>query len=132
MKIIKFKSFKKKSGTLIPFSIKKNFPIKVKRIFLINGKKNFTRGEHAHKKCSQFLFPVLGKIKIECTSVEGKSKFFLNYDKKEGYLIKPKTWLKIKFLTKNAILLVACDKEYNFNDYIENYKDFLKIIRKKT
>ena len=42
------------------------------------GKKNFTRGEHAHKKCSQFLFPVLGKIKIECTSIEGKSKFFLN------------------------------------------------------
>ena len=52
---IKFKGYKKKSGTLVPFSLKKNFPIKVKRIFLINGKKNFIRGDHAHKKCSQFL-----------------------------------------------------------------------------
>ena len=38
---IKFKGYKKKSGTLVPFSLKKNFPIKVKRIFLINGKKKF-------------------------------------------------------------------------------------------
>ena len=36
---IKFKSFKKKSGSLIPLSLKKDFPIKVKRIFLIKGKK---------------------------------------------------------------------------------------------
>ena len=68
MKKIKFKYFKKKSGTLIPFSLKKSFPIKVKRIFIIDGKKNFTRGDHAHKNCSQFLFPILGKIKIQSIS----------------------------------------------------------------
>ena len=34
----KFKSFRKKSGTLIPFSLKKSFPIKPKRIFFVNGK----------------------------------------------------------------------------------------------
>ena len=39
MKKIKFKSYKKKSGTLIAFSLVKDFPIKVKRIFVINGKK---------------------------------------------------------------------------------------------
>ena len=130
MKKFKFKSFKKKSGTLIAFSMIKDFPIKVKRIFVINGKKNFTRGNHAHKKCSQFVFPVLGKIKIDCISKKGKKKIILDFSKKEGYLLKPKTWCKIKFLTKNAVLLVACDMEYKFNDYIEDYSDFLKIIKK--
>ena len=43
----------------------------------------------------------------------------------------PKTWCKIKFLTKNAILLVACDMEYKFSDYIEDYSKFLQIIKKK-
>ena len=76
MKKIKFKSFKKKSGTLIAFSMIKDFPIKVKRIFVINGKKNFTRGNHAHKKCSQFVFPVLGKIKIDCISKREKKRLF--------------------------------------------------------
>ena len=53
MKIIKFKSYKKSSGTLVPFSMLKDMPFKVKRIFLIYGNKNFTRGNHAHKKCSE-------------------------------------------------------------------------------
>lgn len=130
MNKIKFKSFRKKSGTLIPFSLRKNFPIKVKRIFFINGKKNFTRGDHAHKKCSQFVFPILGKILVSCISKKEKKTITLDYKKKEGYLLKPKTWCKIKFLTKNAVLLVACDMEYNFNDYIENYSEFLKILKK--
>ena len=131
MQKVKFKSFKKKSGTLVAFSLKKNFPIKVKRIFVINGKKNFIRGDHAHKKCSQFLFPLLGKIKIDCTSRKGRKSIILDFKKKEGYLLKPKTWCKIKFLTKNAILMDACDMEYKFNDYIEKYKDFLKIIKQR-
>ena len=50
MKKFKFSSFKKKSGKLTAFSLKKSFPIKVKRIFIINGEKNFIRGDHAHKK----------------------------------------------------------------------------------
>ena len=54
MNKIKFRSYKRKSGTLVPFSLAKSFPIKVKRIFIINGKKGFIRGDHAHKKCSQF------------------------------------------------------------------------------
>ena len=127
---VKFKSFKKKSGTLIPFSLKKSFPIKVKRIFIIDGKKNFTRGDHAHKKCSQFFFPIIGKIKINCITKKEIKSIILDHKKKEGYLLKPKTWCKIKFLTKNAILLVACDMEYKFSDYIEKYSDFLRIIKK--
>ncbi len=131
MKKYKFKQFKKKSGSLVAFSLKKSFPIEVKRIFIINGKKNFTRGDHAHKKCSQFLFPVLGKIKIDCVSKKNKQTILLNHKNNTGYLLKPKTWCKIKFLTKNAILLVACDMEYKFSDYIERYSDFLKILKKE-
>ena len=131
MNKIKFKVYKKRSGTLVPFSLKKNFPINVKRIFIINGKKNFIRGDHAHKKCSQFLFPILGKIRVDYVSKKKEGSVLLDFSKREGYLLKPKTWCKIKFLTKNAILLVACDMEYEFKDYIESYKEFLKIIKKR-
>ena len=131
MKKIKFKSYSKISGTLVPFSIKKNIPFIVKRIFLIYGNKNFVRGDHAHKKCSQLLVPVSGKIEIICENKKRKFKKILNYRLKEGHLIKPKTWCKIKFLTNNSILMVFCDQEYQFRDYIEKYNDFLKIIKKK-
>ena len=130
MKKFNFKSFKKKSGKLTAFSLRKSFPIKVKRIFIINGEKNFVRGDHAHKRCSQFVYSILGKIKIELVSKIEKKTIILDHNRNEGYLLKPKTWCKIKFLTKNAILLVACDMEYQFSDYIEKYSDFLKIIKK--
>ena len=126
----KIKSFQKKSGTLIPISFKKNIPFKVKRIFFILGEKNFIRGDHAHKKCSQFLIPILGKINVSIENKNGIIKKNLEHKKKEGYLLKPLTWCKIKFLSKNSILMVACDMEYDFKDYIEKYKDFKKQISK--
>jgi len=126
-----FKKFTKKSGSLIPFSLAKDVPFPTKRIFLIYGKKNFTRGDHAHHKCKQFLVPIYGKMEIK---YENKIKSFskiLNYKDKKGLLLKSKTWCKIKFKTNNCILMVFCDREYEFNDYIENYKNFLKIVKKK-
>ena len=126
-----FKKFTKKSGSLIPFSLAKDVPFPTKRIFLIYGKKNFTRGDHAHHKCKQFLVPIYGKMEIK---YENKIKSFskiLNYKDKKGLLLKSKTWCKIKFKTNNCILMVFCDREYEFKDYIENYKNFLKIVKKK-
>ena len=41
----KFKQFKKKSGTLVPFSLQKQIPFQSKRIFIIYGNKNYVRGK---------------------------------------------------------------------------------------
>ena len=125
-KINKFKTYKKNSGILIPFSFKKDIPFKSKRLFLIYGKKGFTRGNHAHYKCSQYIVPITGKIELECEDAKSKIKIILNPKKKEGYLLKPVTWCKIKFLTNNCVVMVFCDKEYIYSDYINIYKDFLK------
>tara|TARA_B110000027_G_scaffold51080_1_gene55794 strand:- start:3509 stop:3904 length:396 start_codon:yes stop_codon:yes gene_type:complete len=125
-----FKQYKKRSGTLIPFSLKKNIPFNTKRIFIIYGNKNFTRGNHAHYKCSQYLIPIFGKIEVEIENIKDKKKVLLDHKKKTGLLLKPKTWCKIKFINNNSILLVFCNKEYVYKDYIENYKKFLKIIKK--
>ena len=65
MKKFKFQKFTKKSGSLIPFSLAKDVPFLTKRIFLIYGKKNFTRGDHAHHKCNQFLVPISGKMEVK-------------------------------------------------------------------
>lgn len=131
MKKTKFKIFKKKSGTLLPLSLTKSFPFKVKRIFFIKGKKNFTRGDHAHKKCSQFILPLIGKIKLSIISKKIKKKITLNSNNNEGFLLDPMTWVKIKFLSSYSVIMVACDREYEFKDYIENYSEFKKIIKKK-
>ena len=60
-----------------------------------------------------------------------KRKTLLSFKKKRGLLLKPKTWCKISFQTNNSMLMVFCDREYEYKDYIENYNDFLKIINSK-
>jgi len=131
MKKFSFKNYKKKSGTLVPFSLKKNIPFKTKRLFIIYGSKNFVRGRHAHHKCSQFFVPIYGKMIMNIEDIKKKTKIILDHKKQHGYLLKPKTWCRLKFKSKNSILMVFCDREYEFKDYIEKYKDFLKIINKK-
>ena len=131
MKKFEFKKFTKKSGSLIPFSLTKDVPFSTKRIFLIYGKKNFTRGDHAHRKCKQFLVPIMGKMEVKYENEFKSFSKILNYKNKKGLLLKPKTWCKIKFKTNNCILMVFCDREYEFEDYIEDYKNFLEIVKKK-
>ena len=124
-KIFNFKKFKNISGELLPITFNKNFPIKVKRIFFIYGKKKYKRGDHAHKKCSQVFFPLFGKVKITIQFKKKKKDITLDHKKNRALLVTPKTWCDVKFLAKNSIILVLCDYKYDFNDYIESYEDFV-------
>ena len=75
-KLFTLKKYTNNSGTLIPATFNNKFPIKVKRLFFIYGKKAFKRGDHAHKKCSQFFIPIHGKFKINLTFRKKKKIFY--------------------------------------------------------
>ena len=96
MKNFYFKKYKKKSGTLVPFSLIKNVPFKTKRIFIIYGNKNFIRGNHAHYKCSQFLIPIYGSMDIEYENLLIKKKEKLNYKKKKRFSVKTQNMVQNK------------------------------------
>ena len=130
IEIIKLKSFIRKSGKLVPLSFDSKFPIKVKRIFYIYGKKNNYRGDHAHKKCRQLFIPVSGSISLIMKRHDKEEIITLNSKNDKAILVPNLTWCRLKFLTKDAIVLVACDRKYEFKDYIEKYKDFRKIENK--
>ena len=107
------------------------FPIKPRRIFYVFGKKNKIRGEHAHKKCSQYLFPLLGNFEVKIINQKENKKFIVKSKNNTGFLVKPKTWLEIKFLNKFSVLMTVCDMDYDKKDYIEDFKKFKKFARIK-
>jgi len=131
IKIIKLKSFTKKSGKLVPLNFNSKFPIPVKRIFYIYGKKNSYRGDHAHKKCKQLFIPISGKVELIIKKDSKENKFSLCPEKNQAILIPNLYWCSLKFMTSNAVIMVACDRKYEFNDYIEKYSDFIKIENNK-
>ena len=130
-KIFSFKKFKKISGKLLPITFNNKFPIKVKRIFIIYGKKNYIRGDHAHKKCSQVFFPIMGKIKISMKYKKTEKSVNLNNKGSKALLVPPRIWSRVEFLKNNSVVLVLTDYEYDFKDYIETYKEFIAFQKNK-
>ena len=131
IKNFKVKKFTKSSGRLIPVNFDKHFPIKVKRIFFVYGKKNKVRGEHAHKKCSQLFFPIFGKIILTVKTPNSEKKIILDHLSKKAVLVPPKYWCTIKFVKKNSILMVACDQYYKVNDYLQSFNNYTNYLKKK-
>jgi dTDP-4-dehydrorhamnose 3,5-epimerase-like enzyme len=129
-KIINFKKFTKPSGKLLPITFSNKFPIKVKRIFFIYGKKKYKRGDHAHKKCSQVFFAIKGKIKINIKYKNTNKSVFLNYNRSRALLVPPKIWSSIEFVHNQSVAFVLTDYEYDFKDYIETYEEFIAFQKK--
>ncbi len=97
--------------------------IKFKRIFFLIAKKKTIRGDHAHKKCIQAFFSLKGSFYLECTNIDGKIKIIKIQPRKKITIIKPLTWVKV-FLKKGDICGVLCDRYFEKEDYIRNYKKF--------
>ena len=129
-KIFNFKKFTKTSGKLLPITFVNKFPIKVKRIFVIYGKKKYKRGDHAHKKCSQIFIPIMGKIKINIKYKKTEESINLSHNGSKALLVPPRIWSSVEFLNNKSVVLVLTDYEYDFKDYIETYKEFIAFQKR--
>lgn len=131
-KFINYNSYSEKSGTLIPFYSNKSFPkkFKIKRFFILYGKKNLPRADHAHKKTTQIIIPLRGKMNVTIFYNNKKKVVELNAAKKKALYIPPYHWIKIKFKDNADSLLTLCDYKYQKKEYILNFDLFKKILIK--
>ena len=121
---IKIRSYKKKSGLLIPLNFNKKFPISVKRVFFIYGKVNMYRGDHAHKRCTQIFFPISGKIELFLEQKK-KKKIIISSGKAEAIVVPKMVWCRLKFLKKTQLLQSYVIGNMNLETILKNIK-FLK------
>ena len=117
-------------GELRSFDISVFKKFKVKRFFIINLKKLKLRGNHAHKKCHQYLICLDGKVRIDCIDKTKKKSFKISKKDNKGVFIKAKTWTIIKPLTKSCKILCLCSMQYLKSDYIHDYLIFQKYYLK--
>ena len=102
----------------------------IKRTFFINFfKNNVTRGKHAHKRCSQFIICISGKIKIKTIDSKLNKKNFILSDFDKGIYIKPLVWVEITSLKSNTSIICFADRKYEKLDYINSFTEFKKIIK---
>jgi predicted SAM-dependent methyltransferase/dTDP-4-dehydrorhamnose 3,5-epimerase-like enzyme len=130
--LIKLNQHIAEEGVLTIAEYQKNIPFKIERAFFIKPtKENIVRGNHSHKSLSQFMICINGSVEIIIDDSINKKTILLD-NSKEGLLVPPDIFSWQKYLSKDAILLVLCDKEYNEKDYIRDYSEFKKYIENKT
>lgn len=114
-------------GSLIALENGHNLPFNVKRVYYIYGtKKGVSRGFHAHKKLKQLLVAVSGSVSIKC-EYNGQIKEYTLSKPDEGLLIEGLVWREMHDFSADCVLMVLADEYYNEDDYIRNYKDYLKV-----
>jgi len=104
-------------------------PFEIKRLYYIYDLSwGSSRGHHAHKITRQILFCIQWTVEIELDDWNSTETVILNEPNK-WVIIEAKVWHKMQNYSKNCIMLVLASEQYNEEDYIRDYEDFLSLIK---
>jgi len=115
-------------GSLSVGEFPQQVPFVPKRYFIVfdvPGKD--VRGEHAHRRCHQFLVCLRGSLSVVVD--DGKSSEEITLDRPSiGLHLPPMVWAVQYRYSADALLLVFASDPYDATDYIRDYDEFLSAI----
>ena len=121
----------KELGSLTPIECPSEIPFDIKRIYYLYGvSENVSRGNHSHKKLHQILLCLHGSVDVRLENFYGEEKYTLN-DPTVGLYVGPDNWREMTNFKDDAVLLVLASSEYDEDDYIRDYDQFLDYSQKK-
>lgn len=107
------------NGVTLPFVVKRVY-------YLYDVPGGESRGSHAHKTLSQLIVAVSGSFKVTLDDGKCKRSFFLNRPY-QGLYVKPGLWRDLDDFSSGAVCMVLASDVYLADDYIRDYKEFLKF-----
>ena len=105
------------NGVTLPFDVKR-----VYYLYDVPGGEN--RGSHAHRELEQLIIAASGSFTVTLDDGETRRSFFLNRPY-QGLLVKPGLWRDLGDFSSGAICMVLASEEYNADDYIRDYQEFI-------
>lgn len=115
-------------GNLTVGEFDRQIPFRPLRYFIVFGVPNReVRGEHAHRRCHQFLICLRGSCAV--VADDGVHKVEVSLDSPDrGLYLPPMTWgIQYKYST-DAMLMVFASDYYDSQDYIRDYADFHREV----
>ncbi len=114
-------------GSLTVGEFDRSIPFVSQRYFMVFDVPSMeTRGEHAHRKCHQFLICVRGSCAVVADDGTHRQEFLLNQPD-VGVHLPPMVWgIQYKY-SSDAVLLVFASHYYDNADYIRDYSEFRQL-----
>jgi hypothetical protein len=108
----------------VPFSIRRVF-------YLYDVPGGADRGGHALKTCHQFLIAMSGSFDVILNEGKEKQRVHLNRSY-YGLHILPMIWREMDNFSSGSVCLALASEKYDPDDYIRDYKDYLRLLAKTT
>lgn len=127
--IINFKSLGDARGDLISLESTKEIPFEIKRVYYIFDTQNdVIRGLHAHKELKQVAIVLKGSCRFLLDDGVNQESIILS-NAHQGLLIDSCLWREMSDFSEDCVLIVLASAQYDENDYIRNYNEFLKMAK---
>lgn len=127
VKIIELPKFTDPRGNLSFVEQLNHIPFEIKRtywIYDVPGGEN--RGGHVFKQNQEFIIALSGAFDVIVDDGENKKKFTLNRSY-YGLYVPAGLWREMENFSTNSLALEFGSMNYNPEDYIREYDDFLKL-----
>lgn len=129
VQLIQLRHFEDMRGALVVNEFERDLPFVPKRQFLVHGvPSQETRGEHAHRRCHQFLVCVHGSVRALADDGHHREEFVLD-SPRVGLHMPPMIWGTQYRYSRDAVLLVLASEPYDEHDYIRHYDEFISLVR---
>jgi acetyltransferase-like isoleucine patch superfamily enzyme/dTDP-4-dehydrorhamnose 3,5-epimerase-like enzyme len=117
-------------GTLSAAEFPAPIPFLPKRYFMVfDVPSKEVRGEHAHRRCHQFLVCARGSLTVVVDDGEMSEEIVLDAPNL-GLYIAPMVWAVQYGYSADGLLLVLASEHYDPADYIRDYDEFQAAIRR--
>lgn len=124
-KIIELPKINDPRGNLSIIEEFKQIPFKIKRtywIYDVPGGEH--RGGHAYRENCEFIVALSGSFDVVLDDGKEKKTFSLNRSY-YGLYVPKGLWREMDNFSTNSLALVLSSTEYDVNDYIRDYEQFL-------
>jgi UDP-2-acetamido-3-amino-2,3-dideoxy-glucuronate N-acetyltransferase len=130
VRALEFPVIEQARGSLTYGEYDRHLPFLPKRYFLVfNVPAGEVRGAHAHRSVHQILLCVKGSCAVGLD--DGLSRDEVRLDRPDlGLHIPPMVWATQFDYSSDGVLLVLCSDVYNPDEYISDYEEYLKAMRR--
>lgn len=130
LQIVNLPKIEDPRGNLTFIEEENHIPFRIKRVYWIyDVPGGQVRGGHAFKEQQELIVALSGSFDVVIDNAETSKTFSLSRSY-YGIFVPAGLWRRMQNFSTNALAMILSSTNYNEDDYIRNYKDYIEYLQK--